>query len=155
MSYLDNTYNWDKYFIDIAETVRLKSKDPSTKVGAVIVGPEQQIISTGYNGFPRGVYDYDERWERPAKYAYVVHAELNAILNAARHGIALRDCDLYLVGFGPPTVPCTNCAKAIIQVGIKKVIGKSYKPAPENWMDSLDRAREMLDESNVEMVEFQ
>ena len=91
--------DWDEYFIKIAETVRLKSKDPSSQIGAVIIGLENQIISTGYNGFPRKVGEQEERWQRPLKYEYVCHAEVNSIYNAARHGIALRGTTLYLVGF--------------------------------------------------------
>lgn len=148
-------YDWDGYFLNIAEVVRGKSKDPSTKIGAVIVGPENQILSTGFNGFPRGV---DEtllvRWERPAKYDYVEHAERNAIYNAARHGIALRGCTLYFVGMGPPTTPCTDCARATIQSGITRVVSRPFKELPEHWFDNLQRAAIMLDEAGVELVEF-
>ncbi|MEK6741942.1 MAG: dCMP deaminase family protein [Nanoarchaeota archaeon] len=146
--------DWDEYFIKIAETVRLKSKDPSSQIGAVIIGPENQIISTGYNGFPRKVGEQEERWQRPLKYEYVCHAEVNSIYNAARHGIALRGTTLYLVGFGPPTLPCMDCSKAIIQSGIVKVVGAAYKPIPENWLENLKKARTMLEEGGVEFIEF-
>lgn len=123
---------WDRYFIQLAMAVATKSKDPSTKVGCVLVGPEQQVLSTGYNGFPRGVRDYDrnhmedksildpDRWARPAKYAFVEHAERNAVFNAARHGIALRGAVAYL-NFEPK--PCEGCARALIQSGIIAVVG--------------------------------
>ncbi len=146
--------NWDDYFIRIADTVRSKSKDPSSKIGAVIVGPENQIISTGYNGFPTGVNEGNDRWERPTKYEYVVHAEVNAICNAAKHGIALRDSTLYLVGMGPPTSPCMNCSKTIIQSGIKKVVGAYFKPVSESWLDELNLATSMLEEGDVLFEEY-
>jgi len=146
--------DWNDYFIRIADTVRSKSKDPSSKIGAVIVGPERQIISTGYNGFPTGVNEGNDRWERPTKYQYVVHAEVNAVCNAARHGIALRDSTLYLVGMGPPTAPCMNCSKTIIQSGIKRVVGASFKPVSEDWLDELDLAKSMLEEGHVLFEEY-
>jgi dCMP deaminase len=147
---------WDSYFLDIANTVREKSKDPSTKVGVVIVGPDKQIVSTGFNGFPRAVNESSsERWERPTKYDYVEHAERNAIYNAARHGIALRGCMLYMVGLGPPTIPCFDCARAIIQSGITLVIGRSFKPVPDRWLKNLKGAQSMLTEAGVVCLEEQ
>lgn len=146
--------NWDDYFKGICEAVAAKSKDPSSKIGAVIVGDHHQIVSTGFNGFPRGIQEWQpERWERPIKYRYVEHAERNAIYNAARHGIALEGCTLYLTGFGPPTVPCVECTKAIIQSGITRVVGFPYKPAPEHWMDDLWFAFKLLGEAGVVFAE--
>ncbi len=146
---------WDNYFLDIAEVVRGKSKDPSTKCGAVIVGQDKQIVSTGFNGFPRGIDEVDpQRWERPVKYQFVEHAERNAIYNAARTGVLLAGCTLYLVGFGPPTVPCVECAKAIIQSGITRVCGRAYKAVPETWVDNYDFAAALLKEADVECVEL-
>lgn len=146
--------NWDEYFIRIADVVRFKSKDPSSKIGAVIVGPEKQIISTGYNGFPRSVNESEERWKRPIKYDFICHAEVNAIYNAARHGISLRDSVMYLVGFGPPSVPCIECSKAIIQSGIVKVVGASFKPATERWIDNLNKSESILKEGKVIFEEY-
>ncbi|MEK6880970.1 MAG: dCMP deaminase family protein [Nanoarchaeota archaeon] len=146
--------NLDEYFFNIANAVRLKSKDPNSKIGAVIVGPENQIISTGYNGFPRNVPEPEERWQRPTKYEYIVHAETNAIYNAARHGISLRKSSIYMLGFGPPSAPCIECSKAIIQSGIEKVIGASFKEAPEHWIENLNKALQILKEGNVEFVEY-
>lgn len=151
--------NWDDYFLTIAETVRLKSKDPSTKVGAVITGPEKQIISTGFNGFPRGVNEHaGYRWERPLKYKFVEHAERNAIYNAARHGTMLRGSTLYLVGMGPPTAPCIECTKAIIQSGIIRVVGSAFKPLTTGegvpaWVDDLQFSLELLKEAGVAFLE--
>jgi dCMP deaminase len=141
---------WDQYFIDIANAVRTKSKDPSTTIGAVIVGQENQIVSTGFNGFPRFIDETDSsRWERPIKYAFVEHAERNSIYNAARTGVSLMGCTLYLVGMGPPSVPCTECAKAIIQAGIVRVCGKAYKPMPDAWSDDFAFSEALLAEAGV------
>lgn len=112
---MDDEYDWDNYFMDMAELVAEKSKDPSTKVGAVIVDERNIVSGMGYNGFPRGVNDDPERYEhRPTKYKMVVHAELNAILNSTRQ---LVGHTLYVTH-----PPCHECAKAIIQSGIKRVI---------------------------------
>jgi dCMP deaminase len=141
---------WDQYFIDIANVVRTKSKDPSTTIGAVIVGQEKQTVSTGFNGFPRGLDETDpSRWERPIKYQYVEHAERNAIYNAARTGVSLVGCTLYLVGMGPPSVPCTECARGIIQAGIVRVCGKGYKPPSDAWLDDFAFSRALLAEAGV------
>ena len=146
---------WNDYFISIAEAVRQKSKDPNTKVGAVIVGPDQQIVSTGFNGFPRRVLeDIPSRWQIPTKYSYVEHAERNAIYNAARHGVALRGCSMYVVGFGPPNVPCTACSRAVIQAGVVEVVGAAAAPALNFWVHDLELARSMLLEAGVRLVEI-
>lgn len=114
---------WAEYMIRMAQLVSQKSKD-ETKVGCVLVGPENQVLSTGYNGFPRGVREVPEdvqgRWERPEKYKWIEHAERNAIYNAARHGISLRGATAFL-NWEPS--PCTDCARALIQAGITTIIG--------------------------------
>lgn len=146
---------WDEYFIKIAEVVSRKSKDPSSKIGAVIVTPEHEIVATGFNGFPRGINEYDPtRWERPIKYKYVEHAERNACYSAAKRGASVQGCTLYLTGFGPPTVPCVECTKAVIQSGITTIKGYAYKPAPDNWLDDLAFAQHLLQETNVEFIEL-
>lgn len=104
---------WNDYFHGIARAVSLKSKDPSTKVGCVIVGPDKEIRSTGWNGLARGVRDVAERLERPAKYDWTIHAEANAIANAARAGIALNGCTVYVTH-----MPCRHCAGLLVQAGI-------------------------------------
>ena len=112
--------NWDEYFMGIAVLSSLRSKDPNTKVGACIVDKEHKVVSIGYNGMPRGVDDDKVSWNRgeglDSKYLYVCHAEFNAILNT-RNGAALEGCTLYVTLF-----PCNECAKAIIQTGIKEVV---------------------------------
>ena len=115
--------SWDEYFMGIAMLAARRSKDPNTQVGACIVTPDNIILSTGYNGMPKGCSDDEYPWEREGeqtKYPYVVHAELNAILNA--NGRDLRGSKLYVALF-----PCNECAKAIIQSGIKELIYLSDK----------------------------
>jgi dCMP deaminase len=111
---------WDEYFMGIASLSALRSKDPSTQVGACIVDQAHKVVSIGYNGMPRGVDDEKISWDKgdglDSKYLYVCHAEFNAILNT-RDGSALNGCILYVTLF-----PCNECAKAIIQVGIKEIV---------------------------------
>ena len=120
--------SWDEYFMGIAMLAAKRSKDPNTQVGACIVSPENIIISTGYNGMPKGCSDDEFPWERSGddenetKYPFVVHAELNAILNA--NGRDLRGSRLYVALF-----PCNECAKAIIQSGVREVFYLSDKYA--------------------------
>ena len=115
--------SWDEYFMGIAMLAVKRSKDPSTQVGACIVSQDNIIISTGYNGMPKGCSDDEFPWGRDGddnKYPYVVHAELNAILNA--NGRDLRGSRVYVALF-----PCNECAKAIIQSGVKEVVYLSDK----------------------------
>ena len=117
--------SWDEYFMGVAKLAAHRSKDPNTQVGACIVSPDDIIISTGYNGMPKGCSDDEFPWDREGaetKYPYVVHAELNAILNA--NGRDLRGSRVYVALF-----PCNECAKAIIQSGVKEVVYLSDKYA--------------------------
>jgi dCMP deaminase len=144
----ETSYNidskWVWRYMALAEQIASWSKDPSTKVGAVIVGENGQIIAQGYNGFPRGVNDSDERYnDRPVKYKYVVHAEMNAILNALYNGASVRDATLYVHAL--PV--CNECAKAIIQAGIKRVVMDT--PVQERWKESWDIAKTMFEEAGV------
>ena len=134
--------SWDEYFMGVAKLAARRSKDPSTQVGACIVSPENIIISTGYNGMPKGCSDDEFPWGREGaetKYPYVVHAELNAILNA--NGRDLRDSRVYVALF-----PCNECAKAIIQSGVKEVVYLSdkYAGTPDNIA-----SKRMLDAAGV------
>ena len=132
--------NWDELFIKQAMLIAEKSKDPSTKVGCVLVGKDNEVLSMGFNGFPRGVQEeftvhhpignfaireerklLEKRWERPAKYAWIEHAERNAIYNAARNGIRLHGARAY-INWEPQAV-CSDCCRALIQSGIIEVIG--------------------------------
>lgn len=111
---------WNEYFMALAMLSSYRSKDPNTKVGACIVDDDHKVVSIGYNGMPRNIDDNDLSWNKGEdldnKYLYVCHAEFNAILNT-RNGSALKGCTLYVTLF-----PCNECAKAIIQTGIKKIV---------------------------------
>jgi len=140
--------NWKERFIQLAKHISLWSKDPSTKVGAVIVDSKNRIISTGFNGLPRGVTDTHERLNnRELKYPRIVHAEMNAILNAKS---SVEGCTLYVF----PIPPCSECAKAIIQAGIKKVIFRDYGGGVEKWSESFMVSKEMFEESGVKVENF-
>lgn len=140
--------SWDNYFIKMAFLIASKSKDPSTQVGCVIVGPDHEIRSTGFNGFPRGVVENTpERWERPAKYEYVEHAERNAVYNAARMGTSVKGCVAYL-NWEP--YPCVECAKAFIQAGITEVVGPDIpfsSTSNHDW--KFNKTVEMFHEAGV------
>lgn len=134
--------SWDEYFMGVALLAAQRSKDPSTQVGACIVSQDNIILSTGYNGLPNGCPDDEFPWEREgeaSKYPFVVHAELNAILNSG--GRLLRGAKLYVALF-----PCNECAKAIIQSGIREVIYLSDKYADT---DSVRASKRMLDSAGV------
>ena len=140
--------DWDTYFIALAHLSALRSKDPNTKVGAVIVDDMNRIVSIGYNGMPRGCSDEDFPWEREGgfletKYAYVVHAELNAILNAPR---SVQGCTIYVSLF-----PCNECAKAIIQSGIKTIVYESDKYASA---DNTIASKKMLENAGVKLKQL-
>lgn len=142
--------SWDEYFMGIAMLAAHRSKDPNTQVGACVVSPDNIIISTGYNGMPKGCSDDVFPWERKAdcvndtKYPFVVHAELNAILNA--NGRDLRGSKIYVALF-----PCNECAKAIIQAGIKEVVYLSDK-----YADTLGTlaSKKMLDAAGVKCTQL-
>ena len=135
--------SWDEYFMGIALLAANRSKDPNTQVGACIVSPENVIISTGYNGLPNGCSDDDYPWDS-GKYPFVVHAELNAILNAG--GRLLRGARIYVALF-----PCNECAKAIIQSGVKEVYYLSDK-----YADSLATmaSKRMMDSAGVRYIQM-
>ena len=139
---------WKKRFLKLSKEISTWSKDPSTKVGALIISEDRNIISTGYNGFPRGIEDTEERLNnRELKYKFILHAEMNCILNALYNGRSVTDRILFVHGLPP----CSECTKSIIQSGIKKVITDSK--ATDNWKESLKLSLEMLKEANVE-IEF-
>lgn len=133
---------WDIKFLALAEHISRWSKDPSTKVGAVIVRPKTNVcVSFGYNGFPIGVVDSDERLaNRELKYPMIVHAEANAIAFARQD---ITGCTLYLNNL----LPCSTCAGLIIQSGIKRVVS-NYK-ANERWDANFEITRQMFDEAGV------
>lgn len=143
---------WVKRYLDLAQAVSTWSKDPSTKIGAVAVGSQGQIISQGYNGFPRGIIDSDNRLSvKEEKYKFVVHGEMNCIYNACLNGLSLKDTTLYV--YGLPV--CSECAKGIIQVGIKTVITQ-YGNTNLNpkWADSNILTKQLFSETDVVYLEF-
>jgi len=143
---MKNQKNWDLKYLNLARNIKTWSKDPSRKIGAVIIGSNNQIVSCGYNGFPRGIEDLPERLNnREIKYKYIVHAEANAIYNALENGAQLRNCTIYVSGL--PV--CHECAKAIIQCGIKRVVSDTLPN--DNWTESGNLAIEMFKEADIEV----
>jgi dCMP deaminase len=142
--------NWNEYFMTMARLVARKSKDQSVQVGVVIVGPDHEVRSSGYNGFCRGIDESDpKRWERPIKYQWVEHAERNAIYNAARIGVSTRGCIAYM-----ESPPCTDCGRALIQAGIKEIVVTTQNPFRDRkyWRDSIQFAIDMLEEAGVKVT---
>lgn len=162
--------NWDELYIRMAFLVSEKSKDPSTKVGCVIVSRDgdNSVLATGFNGFPRGVKEEEsymeqvadypafysekrlipDRWARPAKYSWVEHAERNAIYNAARKGVSIRGAKAYL-NWEPQ--PCADCCRGLIQAGIAEIIGPDipFKGAGVGTHYHIDYAKVMCEEAGV------
>lgn len=135
---------WDLRFIQVAEQVAEWSKDPGTKVGAVLVS-DRRIIATGYNGFPQNISDSFERYsDREVKLAYTVHAEVNAILNAAKNG-SPTDCSTLYVTFPP----CVACSTAVIQAGVTRVVRPDLSTAPDRWMKSFLEGHKLMIEAGV------
>jgi dCMP deaminase len=148
---LEDQMEWNKYFLNIAEQVKLKSKDESTQIGAVIVGMDREILSTGYNSFPRGLVDsMKERQERPLKYHFMCHAETSAIINAARIGVSTKNSTLYLTC----GIPCTDCARNIINAGIKTVYCYDDFPAKEKWIEQREISLTMFFECDVQVIYY-
>ena len=146
--------DWDLYFFKLANLIARKSKDPSSIVGSVIV-KDKRVLTTGYNGFCIGVWDFEERYaDRETKYQFVAHSEFNACIVAARFGISICDSTLYT-----QTLPCENCAKAIIQAGVKTV--KTLKSCEQlwanyskNWADSKRITQIMFSEAEIKNIEY-
>jgi len=142
---MDRNVYWDLWFLGLAKYVSSASKDPSTKVGSVIIDDQRRVVSMGYNGFPKGVRDDDERLNnRELKYKIVVHAERNALLFSNKSN--LTGCCIYVY----PMMPCSVCASMIIQTGISKVV------APENdnprWIQDFQISKGLFEESGVVLV---
>ena len=139
------TSKWDMRFIELARHISGWSKDPSTKVGCVVVGEDREIRSTGFNGFPRGIDDDPERLaDREKKYPLICHAEENAIMHAARIGVSLKDSTAYVTW-----PPCSRCARSLIQAGIREVVYSSNEEIPERWLEDFEISTGMLAEANV------
>ena len=142
--------SWDEYFMGMAVLSALRSKDPNTKVGAVIVSPDNKVISIGYNGMPRQIDEEKLSWNRgeglDSKYLYVCHAEFNAILNTQMGG-TLKGATLYVTLF-----PCNECAKAVIQTGIKEIVYLNDKYADQTIFIA---SRKMLELAGVKLRHFE
>lgn len=146
---------WDDYFLGLCLVNTTMSKDPNTRVGALVVGPDHEPRSSGFNGFPRGIADTEERLaDRDVKNKLMVHAERNCICNAARVGVSLKGCTLYLactddtgdIWGGPP---CTACTIEIIQAGIERVVARPTRIRPSKWYADLAFSKELLAEAGI------
>ena len=136
---------WDIRFLELAKGIAGWSKDPSRKIGAIAVD-DRSVVAQGYNGFPRGIEDYAERYEdRDLKYKLVVHAEMNVIYNATYNGVSLDGATLYV--WGLPV--CSECAKGVIQTGIRRVV-MPKQDIPGHWTESWKLTQTMFEEANIE-----
>jgi dCMP deaminase len=141
---LVNEEKWHLRFLSLAKEVASWSQDPSTKVGCVLVR-DRRIISTGYNGFSRGIDDSLDRLnDREFKYAAIIHAEQNALLTAALHGVTTANSDCYVTLY-----PCSQCAAALINAGIKNVYVSGYTEIPERWLKNFTLALNLFKEAGV------
>tara|TARA_B100000686_G_scaffold18213_1_gene16869 strand:+ start:1979 stop:2413 length:435 start_codon:yes stop_codon:yes gene_type:complete len=139
--------DWDKRFLQLAKHISEWSKDPSTQVGCVVVGPDRELRSTGFNGLPRGIEDNEQRLNnREIKYPLICHAEENAIMHAARIGMSLKDCTAYVTW-----PPCTRCARSLIQAGISTIVYPKNIEIPDRWMEDFNLSLNMLKEANISL----
>lgn len=139
--------NWDKRYYSLAKFISNWSKDPRTKIGAVIVNNKNSIVSTGFNGFPRGIADLEHILASPEKYIKMVHGELNAVLNAAMNGAKTDGCTLYVSTYHP----CSACACLLIQAGIKRIVCPVPNFDNEKWANSFAVAKDLFEEAGIEM----
>ena len=136
---------WDSRFLELAKHISEWSKDPSTKVGCVVVGEDREVRSTGFNGFPRGIEDDPTRLgDRDQKYPLICHAEENAIMHAARIGVSLKGNTAYVTW-----PPCSRCSRSLIQAGVKEVVYPLDVVVPERWKDDFEISTGMLNEAGI------
>ena len=139
-----NENKWHERFMSVAETVASWSKDPSTQVGCVLV-KDRRVISTGFNGLPRGISDSLHRLtNREIKYEMTVHAEVNAVTTAALHGVSTDGCDVYIT-----FQPCSRCAAVLINAGVRSIYVKANKNTPSRWLENFILGAKMLEEAGV------
>lgn len=138
--------DWDHRYLDLAKHISTWSKDPSRQIGAVVVSDSGQILSVGYNGFPRGIEDDHRLNDREKKYELVVHAEMNAIYNATLNGISLRNSTLYV--WGLPV--CNDCSRGVIQVGIRRVVMNKVHEPIGHWLEHWMKTKAIFNEAGVE-----
>lgn len=147
--------DWTTYYMNMLGLIAARSKDPNTQIGCVITGPDHFVRSTGYNSFPRGVRDnVPERLERPEKYMWIEHADRNAIYSASRIGIPLEGCLMYL-----PGLPCMDCGRGIIQVGISEVIidqvkQEAWAKTTPRYTPDFERVEILLAEGGVKLTRW-
>lgn len=154
---------WDRHFLQLCLDHARMSRDPSTRVGAIIVGPDRELRSAGFNGLPRGIADTSKRLaDRELKNRLVVHGEMNAVLAAARVGIPVKGCTLYLAAtdatdasklWGGP--PCVRCTVELIQAGIVEIVTWPFKSVPSRWLEDITFARELLREAGIRYREVE
>lgn len=146
---------WDKHFLDLCLQRAHMSKDPSTRVGSIIISPERDLLGSGYNGFPRQIKDTPERLnDRDTKLKLVIHAEMNALLSAAKLGIKVQCSTMYIAAtdksgeiWGGP--PCTRCLVHVIQAGVIEIVTYKFKTIPSRWMDDLLYSKELIIEAGI------
>lgn len=146
----DKEQKWHKRFMSMAEMIADWSKDPSSKIGCVAVNDERRILATGYNGFPKGIEDTPERLnDRPTKHSLVVHAEMNALMNALYSGVSLKGSTMYVHGL--PI--CPDCTKCVIQAGVKEVVIPTDKTDKGEWQKVWEeKSLPMFKESGVQVT---
>lgn len=143
---MDYTHRWDLWYLKLAKEIAQKSKDPSTKVGAIIVSEDNKPISFGYNGLPCKIFDTDERLNnRELKYSIIIHAEINALIFAER---SVKNATLYTW----PFLPCSRCASVFIQAGIKRVVAPIN--SNDRWKDNLWLSKSLFREADVIVKEI-
>ena len=139
-----NEHKWHERFMGLAQEVSTWSKDPSTQVGCVLV-KDRRVISTGFNGFPRGISDdLDRLTNREVKYEMTVHAEVNAVTTAALHGVSTDGCDAYVT-----FQPCSRCAAVLINAGVRAVYIKAARDIPTRWIENFRLACTLLTEAGI------
>lgn len=141
---------WTRRYVALAKHISDWSKDPSTKCGAVVIGDHGQVLSTGFNGFPRGIADDSRLHDRETKYKHIIHAEMNAIYNASLTSVSLNGSTLYV--FGLPV--CAHCALGIIQSGIKTVAVAYPRNIPDKWKESGELTEALFSEAGVRYFQF-
>lgn len=140
--------DWDSFYLGMAKYVSTKSKDPSTKCGAIIVRPDHTVCSLGFNGFPRDIEDDERLLQRDSKYSLMVHAEMNAILNT-------QERIAYYTLYTYPLPPCDRCAVHIIQSGIRNIVTKKLKKElRERWGESIDKSKKYFEEAGLNYIEY-
>ncbi|MBG79646.1 MAG: dCMP deaminase family protein [Phycisphaerales bacterium] len=136
---------WDRRFLELAESIATWSKDPDRGVGCVIASTDRRVCATGFNGLPSGVEDLPDRLARPAKYDLMCHAEANAIIQCARHGVSPIGATIYSTFF-----PCIQCALMIVQAGLARVVSKELTEGDEHWAESVQKSQAIFTEAGID-----